>query len=80
VAPPISPRAVWPQHPRYPAQTLLLESHEAFRRHSAWIIDAIEFVAPRREPSARKRLRWLARHSTEFDWWMSGLAGHERYE
>lgn len=70
-------RAQWQHHPRWPQQTLLLGSHEAFRKRSAWIIDRVEALAG---DDVRRARRWLARMRTDFDWWMSGMSGHERYE
>ncbi len=70
-------RDQWEQHPHWGSQTLLLGSHEAFRRRSLWIIERIGSLA--RDQPARAR-RWVSRMSTDFDWWMSGMSGHERYE
>ncbi len=74
------PRAQWASHPRFPAQALLLDSHEAFRRRSQWLIDSLEHVAPATGVVVAKRRRWLARLRGDFDWWMTGMSGHERYE
>lgn len=80
MAVPDIPRDSWSEHPHYETQTLLLGSHEAFRRRSAWMIERIENLDPSDAADARRRKRWLARSSTEFDWWMAGMKGHERYE
>jgi hypothetical protein len=74
------PRETWIEHPHYGTQTLLLGSHDAFRRRSDWMIERIEDLDPGDDADTRRRKRWLARSSTEFDWWMAGMKGHERYE
>ena len=74
------PRAEWPAHPRYATQTLLLDSHEHFRRRSSWIIDHLRDLAPRGAPDSRRRRRWVDRMREDFTWWLSGMHGHERYE
>ena len=73
-------RDEWSKHPRFPAQALLLGSHDAFRRHSDWIITRVASLDPLDSDQYRRRQRWLLRMSTEFEWWMSGMRGHERYE
>lgn len=72
-------RAEWPAHPRYPAQTLLLESHSAFRKTSGWLIDRVRSLETQ-AVDARKRARWVNRVRGDFEWWMAGMRGHERYE
>jgi hypothetical protein len=76
---PTLPREQWEAHPRFRTQTLLLRSHEAFRRRSTWIIDHLRDLDPAGD-DVRRRKRWLSRMSTDFDWWMAGMRGHERYE
>lgn len=74
------PRAQWAQHPRYPAQVVLLDSHEAFRRRSAYLIESVDYVAPDTGTDARKRARWLRRLRGELDAWVASMKSHERYE
>jgi hypothetical protein len=73
------PRAEWAAHPRYPGQTLLLEAHEAFRKTSTWLVERLRALDVAADDQ-RKRLRWVNRVRGDFDWWMSGMGGHERYE
>ncbi len=70
-------RSEWPAHPRWPAQTLLLSSHESFRGWSRWIGDRVRVVAT---GDPRRRARWLARLEDDFGWWTRGMRSHERYE
>lgn len=76
---PTLPREQWEQHPHFSSQTLLLNSHEGFRRRSQWILDHLRDLDPQ-DGDERRRARWLARMSRDFDWWMNGMRGHERYE
>ena len=80
VSVPDIPRDSWIEHPRYESQTLLLGSHEAFRRRSDWTIERVESLDGSDAADARRRTRWLSRGSTDFDWWMAGMKSHERYE
>lgn len=70
----------WHEHPSYPEQALLLDSHVAFRKRSAWITESLLYVAPDTSAPGRKRLRWIKRLEREFDWWMRSMKSHERYE
>jgi len=70
-------RSHWAAHPRWPAQTLLLESHESFRGWSRWIGDRVRVVGA---GDPRRRARWLARLEDDFGWWTRGMRSHERYE
>lgn len=79
-------REDWPAHPRFPAQTLLLEAHESFRKRAVWIRERVEAIAPsgpiRSSGPAvlNRRQRWRLRMADDFAWWMKGMRGHERYE
>ncbi len=70
-------RSQWTAHPRWPAQTLLLESHQSFRGWSRWIGDRVRVVGT---GDPRRRARWLARLEDDFGWWTRGMRSHERYE
>lgn len=74
------PRERWPEHPRWPQQTLLLSSHESFRGWSGWILERVAALEPDDPARVKHRRRKLARHRDEFDWWMRGMKSHERYE
>lgn len=39
-------REDWAAHPRFPAQTLLLEAHESFRKRAVWIRERVQAIAP----------------------------------
>lgn len=74
------PRDEWPQHPNFPAHALLLGSHTAFRRRSEWILERLEALEPGDPRQDRRRRRWVSRMSGDFEVWMAGMRGHERYE
>lgn len=61
-------RDQWSDHPHFPRQTLLLGSHESFRRVS----DRVRELA--REPAAAGAAMQL------FHRWMAAMRGHEGYE
>lgn len=76
-------REHWPAHPRFPAQTLLLDAHESFRKRAVWIRERVEAIAPlglAPPASLDRRQRWRLRMADDFAWWMKGMRGHERYE
>lgn len=62
------PREEWDAHPHFPAQTLLMGSHENFRRNSRYII---ELVAQKGDLGLARLLYWQ---------WMMAMRGHEHYE
>ena len=62
------PRQQWVRHPRFPAQTLLLGSHENFRRINAYLCEQAAEVP---EP---ERLELLYRR------WIGAMRSHEHYE
>ncbi len=62
------PRAEWPAHPHYPAQVLLVRSHESFRYVSRWLLARAEAGEPT-GPIERT-----------FRDWKSAMRGHEAYE
>ncbi len=71
-SPILLPRTHWDDHPRFPQQTLLLRSHESFRRLSAALIrsaDSADF-------DDRRRLMT----SYRFRSWQQAMRGHEHYE
>ncbi|GAB4566430.1 MAG: hypothetical protein Tsb0020_18120 [Haliangiales bacterium] len=74
------PREEWAQHPRFPAQTLLLDSHQSFRRRAVWIRERIEAIDPSGSATLGRRQRWRRRMGADFHWWMRGMRGHEHYE
>jgi hypothetical protein len=92
VTAPVLAREDWAAHPRFPAQTLLLEAHESFRRRAVWIRERVEAIAPggaggpgapagpSRPAGLSRRQRWRLRMADDFAWWMKGMRGHERYE
>ena len=63
-------RASFEDHPHYPAQTLLLRSHDGFRDVSRELIERAEV----REDG------WRAYVELVFRLWHRGMAGHEAYE
>ncbi|MEO0326734.1 MAG: hypothetical protein AAF447_27575, partial [Myxococcota bacterium] len=63
-------RASFEDHPHYPAQTLLLRSHDGFRGVSQELIER----AREREDG------WRAHVELVFRLWHRGMAGHEAYE
>ena len=62
------PRDTWSSHPRFPAQTLLLQSHENFLEVSGVLIAAA------RGGESRALIETL------FDRWISAMRSHEAYE
>ena len=62
------PREQWPSHPNYPRQVLLLGSHESFRRLSSSLLARVKGDGD------------LAAIGWVFDYWKSGMSGHEHYE
>lgn len=80
---PLLAREDWPAHPRFPQQTLLLDSHEAFRKRAVWILDRVVAIEPTGAEGAaplHRRRRWCRRMADDFALWMRGMRGHERYE
>jgi hypothetical protein len=77
---PLLARERWPAHPRFPQQTLLLDSHEAFRKRAVWILDRVVAIEPAGVAALHRRQRWRLRMADDFAWWMKGMRGHERYE
>jgi hemerythrin-like domain-containing protein len=82
-------REDWATHPRFPAQTLLLEAHESFRKRAVWIRERVQAIDPSGPPGPsrpsgaavlNRRQRWRLRMADDFAWWMKGMRGHERYE
>lgn len=74
------PRSEWPSHPRYPMQTLLLGSHDGFRRRSTWIVERLLALDPDDGAQDSRRRRWVTRMKVDFDWWMVSMGRHEHYE
>jgi hemerythrin-like domain-containing protein len=66
------PRDEWNSHPNWPDQTLLLRSHDGFRRISRQLVEAARSRANNSEDVAS--LRYVFRH------WKSAMKSHERYE
>lgn len=58
----------WPSHPHFPAQTLLLRSHESFRRTSQTLVQRAQAG---RDAQA---IGWV------FGAWKSAMKNHEAYE
>ncbi|MFK8002914.1 MAG: hemerythrin domain-containing protein [Polyangiales bacterium] len=61
-------RDEWRLHPRFPAQVLLLGSHENFRRVSAYLLQEAQAGRPQ------------APLESLFRRWISAMRGHEAYE
>jgi len=61
-------RDQWTQHPRFPQQTLLLNSHESFRRTSRTLLRRAE------GGSDAGAIGWVFRA------WKAGMRSHEGYE
>lgn len=62
------PRERWAEHPHFPRQTLLLGSHENFRRISRHLVDQVRAGAP------------LGPLSVLFQRWVAAMRSHEAYE
>jgi len=62
------PREEWDDHPRFPAQTLLLGGHESFRRTSRSLLHRVE------SGGDRQGIGWV------FHVWKGGMHSHEHYE
>ncbi|MEL6188149.1 MAG: hemerythrin domain-containing protein [Myxococcota bacterium] len=62
------PRDTWSSHPRFPAQTLLLQSHESFLEVSGVLI------------AAARGGESMELIETLFDRWISAMRSHEAYE
>lgn len=77
---PLLAREDWPAHPRFPQQTLLLDSHASFRKRAVWILDRVVAIEPNGTAALHRRQRWCQRMADDFAWWMKGMRGHERYE
>jgi Hemerythrin HHE cation binding domain len=74
-------REDWATHPRFPAQTLLLDAHESFRKRAVWIRERVQAIDPSRPAGVlHRRRRWRLHMADDFAWWMKGMRGHERYE
>lgn len=67
-APPQITRDEWRLHPRFPAQVLLLGSHENFRRVSTYLLQEAQAGRPN------------APLESLFRRWISAMRGHEAYE
>jgi hypothetical protein len=65
---PTSSREGWASHPHYPAQVLLLGSHDNFRNISRRLVQ---------EARAGRDLRWVA---DLYHRWISAMRSHEAYE
>ncbi len=62
------PRDRWAAHPRFPAQALLLGSHQSFRRVSARLVAQADAGEPVTD------IAWT------FRYWKRAMRGHEGYE
>ena len=62
------PREAWQDHPNYPHNLLLLRSHESFRIVNERLVDRASRGGSREAVVA------------VFDWWKTGMHGHEHYE
>lgn len=62
------PRHAWSEHPHWPAQTLLLRSHENFRRISRVLVE---------HAAADEPLGWII---TVYPQWIAAMRSHEHYE
>jgi hemerythrin-like domain-containing protein len=62
------PREQWERHPRYPRQTLLIHSHEGFRKASRWVLERV------REGDD------LVTAAAVYGSWLRGMRNHEHYE
>jgi hypothetical protein len=68
-------------HEAYPAQVLLVESHDAFCRIAADIVERLEVLSqPDDEMRPKRRSRLLRHTATRFDDWMWAMRSHEGYE
>jgi Hemerythrin HHE cation binding domain len=64
------PRRAWVDHPNYPAQVLLLGSHDGFRRLSRYLVGM----------AAERPRGWRAKAELLYRYWHQGMRGHEGYE
>ncbi len=65
---PYIPREAWEDHPHFPAQVLLLGSHENFRRVNRYLVEEVV------KPGSVAGLQRL------YASWISGMRSHEAYE
>jgi len=73
------PRDRWKEHPNWPEQTLLLNSHDGFRRMCSWLIESVHELDLTSDSPLRGRKRVVLLRML-FDQWQAGMGGHERYE
>ena len=69
----------WTEHPNYPQQALLLESHAYYRRLCGWLIEQVAKVQTE-VTGTRRRCRILKRIGQSFDDLIWGQSSHQRYE
>ena len=70
-------RERWREHPYFPSQTLLLGSHQNFRRRSKALVEA----SPLRGPAAGELAgSSLGTRQHLFDQWQGAMRSHEHYE
>ncbi|MBT8493948.1 MAG: hemerythrin domain-containing protein [Deltaproteobacteria bacterium] len=74
------PRSEWPEHPQFPAQTVLLESHRTFRRIAVHLLERLHDITELPELTMKRRARLLYKLGLTFDDWQSAMRSHERYE
>jgi len=72
------PRHAWQRHPNFPAQTLLLRSHEGFREISSHLRERVRDAAALAEAHQQRRL--LISVETHYLYWQRAMRGHEAYE
>ena len=77
---PAIPRRDWLSHPNYPDQTLLLASHESFRRISRYITDAIADSSGDSAEDEAKKMASRGHFHRYFVRWKSAMRSHEAYE
>jgi len=75
---PTIPRNEWHTHPNFPAQTLLLRSHEGFREISRHL-RARAAEATHMDDALQQR-RHLFGVETHYLYWQRAMRGHEAYE
>jgi iron-sulfur cluster repair protein YtfE (RIC family) len=73
------PRERWQEHPNWPQQTLLLGSHDGFRRLSSWLIESVAELDLTSDDPLRGRKRGILLRML-FDQWQAGMSSHEHYE
>ncbi len=75
-----SHRQAWQQHSHFPAQALLLESHDTFLQGGADFAKRLDRIESGQGLQARQVQRFADRLASEFHQWQWSMRCHEKYE